>query len=68
MTNKNEQRKVPELRFSEFSGEWEEVKLKEILKERKINKKISQETPLLAFASGQGVISREERKQTIEIF
>lgn len=62
MTNKNEQRKVPELRFPEFSGEWEEVKLKEILKERKINKKISQETPLLAFASGQGVISREERK------
>jgi len=27
MTNKNEQRKVPELRFPEFSGEWEENKL-----------------------------------------
>ncbi|QRN49114.1 restriction endonuclease subunit S [Macrococcoides bohemicum] len=30
MTNKNEQRKVPELRFPEFSGEWEEKKLNEI--------------------------------------
>ncbi|WP_320186891.1 restriction endonuclease subunit S [Macrococcoides caseolyticum] len=30
MTNKNEQRKVPELRFPEFSGEWEEKELNEI--------------------------------------
>lgn len=27
MTNKNEQKKVPELRFPEFSGEWEEIRL-----------------------------------------
>ena len=30
MTNKNEQRKVPELRFPEYSGEWEEKELNEI--------------------------------------
>lgn len=31
MTNKNEQRKVPELRFPEFSGEWEEKELSSII-------------------------------------
>lgn len=36
MTNKNEQRKVPELRFPEFSGEWEEKLLKEVTR---INRK-----------------------------
>lgn len=30
MTNQKEKRKVPELRFPEFSGEWEEKKLNEI--------------------------------------
>lgn len=30
MTNKNEQRKVPELRFPEFSEEWEKFKLKDL--------------------------------------
>ena len=30
MTNKNEQRKVPELRFPEFSGEWEKKYLKDV--------------------------------------
>ena len=30
MTNQKEKRKVPELRFPEFSGEWEEKKLKDI--------------------------------------
>ncbi|WP_144781288.1 restriction endonuclease subunit S [Macrococcoides caseolyticum] len=30
MTNKNEQRKVPELRFPEFRGEWKENKLKDL--------------------------------------
>lgn len=32
MTNQKEKRKVPELRFPEFSGEWEEKKLSEITK------------------------------------
>lgn len=34
MTNKNEQRKVPELRFPEFSGEWEIYKLSDVLKSK----------------------------------
>ncbi|EEL18434.1 hypothetical protein bcere0016_8650 [Bacillus cereus 95/8201] len=33
-----------------------------ILKERKVKQKISKELPLLAFAAGQGVIDRSERK------
>lgn len=54
--------KVPKLRFPEFSGEWEEKKLGEVLFERKIKQKISERAPLLAFAAGQGVIDRSERK------
>ncbi|MHA4987877.1 restriction endonuclease subunit S [Cetobacterium somerae] len=54
--------KVPKLRFPEFSGEWEEKKFGEVLFERKIKQKISERAPLLAFAAGQGVIDRSERK------
>lgn len=54
--------KVPKLRFKEFSEDWEKKKLGEVLTERKVKKKISNETPLLAFAAGQGVIDRSERK------
>lgn len=32
MTNKNEQKKVPELRFPEFSGEWERKQLGQLVK------------------------------------
>lgn len=32
----DEQKKVPELRFPEFSGEWEEKKIKDFLTESKI--------------------------------
>lgn len=53
---------IPEIRFSEFSGDWEEFKLGDVLKERKVKQKISEEAPLLAFAAGQGVIDRSERK------
>lgn len=41
---------------------WEQRKLGDILSERKIRSKISKEIPLLAFAAGQGVIDRSERK------
>ena len=54
--------KVPELRFGGFYGDWEERKLGDILIERKTKSKISENIPLLAFASGQGVINRSERK------
>ncbi|MCQ8213725.1 restriction endonuclease subunit S [Cetobacterium somerae] len=54
--------KVPKLRFKEFTDEWEEKRLGEVLFERKIKQKISEIAPLLAFAAGQGVIDRSERK------
>lgn len=54
--------KVPEVRFPGFTDDWEQRKLDKILKERKVKQKISKEVPLLAFASGQGVIDRSERK------
>jgi len=54
--------KVPEVRFPGFSSDWEKRKLDKILKERKVKQKISKEVPLLAFAAGQGVIDRSERK------
>jgi len=57
-----ENKSIPEIRFSEFSGDWEEIKLSDVLKERKVKQKISEEAPLLAFAAGQGVIDRSERK------
>lgn len=53
---------VPEVRFPSFTDNWEERKLDDILKERKVKQKISKEAPLLAFAAGQGVIDRNERK------
>ncbi|WP_245844274.1 restriction endonuclease subunit S [Oceanobacillus rekensis] len=54
--------KIPGIRFPGFNEYWEDRKLDEILKERKVKQKISEEAPLLAFAAGQGVIGRSERK------
>lgn len=53
---------IPEVRFPGFNENWEKHKLDEILKERKVKKQISEEEPLLAFAAGQGVIDRKDRK------
>ncbi|WCK55118.1 restriction endonuclease subunit S [Aneurinibacillus sp. Ricciae_BoGa-3] len=53
---------VPKIRFAGFTDAWEQRKLDNILKERKVKQKISEEVPLLAFAAGQGVIDRSERK------
>ena len=50
------------IRFSDYPEEWELHRLDKILKERKVKQKISTEVPLLAFAAGQGVIDRSERK------
>lgn len=52
----------PEIRFPGFTDHWKQRKLDKILKERKVRQNISKELPLLAFASGQGVIDRSERK------
>ena len=53
---------VPKIRFSEFTENWEEKSLGDILSRRKKTQKISKDAPLLAFAAGQGVIDRSERK------
>nr|WP_192979610.1 restriction endonuclease subunit S [Staphylococcus succinus] len=58
----NEVKNVPELRFPGYDDEWKEKKLEESLQERKTIQKVTDEIPLLAFASGQGVIDRSERK------
>lgn len=52
----------PQVRFKAFDENWEERELNEILSERKVLQKISDDAPILAFASGQGVIDRSERK------
>lgn len=55
-------KRTPDIRFPGFFNNWERCKLDKILKERKVKQKISKELPLLAFAAGQGVIDRSERK------
>ena len=57
-----EKNKNPEVRFAGFTDDWEQHELGEVLTERKILQKISDDAPILAFASGQGVIDRSERK------
>lgn len=52
----------PEVRFASFTEDWEERELSEILIERKVMQKITEDAPILAFAAGQGVIDRSERK------
>lgn len=54
--------KVPEIRFPEFTGDWEQRKLKEILIQRTEHQKISDDAPLLAFSYAEGVISPEDKK------
>lgn len=52
----------PQVRFAGFSENWEERELNKILTERKVMQKITEDAPILAFAAGQGVINRSERK------
>ncbi|WP_045970818.1 restriction endonuclease subunit S [Flavobacterium sp. 316] len=59
MANKN---KNPEVRFKGFTEDWKHLELGKVLTERKTMQKISEDAPILAFASGQGVIDRSERK------
>ncbi|MDG1314304.1 MAG: restriction endonuclease subunit S [Flavobacteriaceae bacterium] len=54
--------KNPEVRFKGFTEDWKHPELGEVLTERKTMQKISEDAPILAFASGQGVIDRSERK------
>jgi len=59
MVKKN---KNPEVRFKGFTEDWKHQELGDFLIERKTMQKISEDAPILAFASGQGVIDRSERK------
>lgn len=59
MAKKN---KNPEVRFKGFTEDWKHQELGDFLIERKTMQKISEDAPILAFASGQGVIDRSERK------
>ena len=52
----------PEIRFAGFTDDWGEIELSEVLTERNVLQKISDDAPILAFAAGQGVIDRSERK------
>ena len=54
--------KAPEIRFPEFTGDWEQRKLKEILIQRTEHQKISDDAPLLEFSYAEGVISPEDKK------
>lgn len=57
-----EKQNKPQVRFKGFDEDWKELELSEILSERKVLQKISDDAPILAFAAGQGVIDRSERK------
>jgi len=52
----------PKLRFPGFTDPWEQRKLRDVLINRRILQRQSENTPRLAFASGQGVIKLSERK------
>lgn len=53
---------IPEVRFKGFTESWMQCNLGKVLTERKVLQKISEDAPILAFAAGQGVIDRSERK------
>lgn len=57
-----ENKKTPRIRFAGFTDDWEQRKLSEVLIRRQISQQISNDTPRLAFAAGQGVIPLSERK------
>lgn len=52
----------PQVRFKGFTEDWKEQELDEVLTERKVLQKITEDAPILAFAAGQGVIDRSKRK------
>jgi type I restriction enzyme S subunit len=52
----------PDVRFKGYADDWKQLELGKVLTERKILQKISDDAPILAFAAGQGVIDRSERK------
>ena len=53
--------KVPKIRFKGFTGEWEQSKLGNVLIERSILRKQSDEFPLVSFTVKNGVTPKTER-------
>lgn len=53
--------KVPEIRFPEFTGDWEQRKVGELLEERNEQAPMSDDYPLMAFIANQGVAPKGER-------
>lgn len=54
--------KLPSIRFKEFTDDWEQRKLDEILIQRVEHQTISDDAPLLAFSYAEGVINPEDKK------
>ena len=59
---KDNNRKVPKLRFPGFTDDWGQRKLEEILEQRVEHQIITAEAPLLAFSYAEGVIDPEDKK------
>ena len=57
-----EENRKPKIRFPDFDDDWEKRKLDDILTERHILSKISDEYPRLSFTIEEGVIDPENRK------
>ncbi|EOB1378003.1 restriction endonuclease subunit S [Enterococcus hirae] len=53
--------KVPEIRFPGFTGDWEERKLQEVLRERNNQQPQSTEYPLVSFTVENGVTPKTDR-------
>ena len=53
--------KVPEIRFSGFTDDWEQRKLSELLVERNVQHSQSEEFPLVSFTVENGVTPKTER-------
>ena len=53
---------IPQLRFRNFTNDWEQRKLSDIFEERHIVSTISDKYPQLSFTIAEGVIKPEDRK------
>ena len=57
----NSNKNIPQLRFPEFKGEWDEKVLSECLEERNEQFPENENYPLMAFVAGRGVSPKGEK-------
>src|SRR5699024_12554730 len=57
----NQANNVPELRFPEFDGEWEEKQLNNIVDSLKGNSNDNEELPVLTISAKKGWMNQKER-------